>query len=181
MPKIEDGDMKTISQKIDWWGLNYYTPARITDAPDEPYPSHGSGAFVKPDKTDIGWEIDSSGFIGVVRTLYKTYDLPEFYITENGACYNMGVGENGEVDDQPRLDYYADHISVAADMIAEGYPLRGYFAWSLMDNFEWAEGYRMRFGLVHVDYETQVRTIKKSGHWYKALASAFPKGNHALT
>ncbi len=130
MPKIEDGDMATISQKIDWWGLNYYTPARITDAPDEPYPSHGSGAFVKPDKTDIGWEIDSSGFIGVVRTLYKTYDLPEFYITENGACYNMGVGENGEVDDQPRLDYYADHISVAADMIAEGYPLRGYFAWS---------------------------------------------------
>ncbi len=114
MPKIEDGDMKTISQKIDWWGLNYYTPARITDAPDEPYPSHGSGAFVKPNKTDIGWEIDSSGFIGVVRTLYKTYDLPEFYITENGACYNMGVGENGEVDDQPRLDYYADHISVAA-------------------------------------------------------------------
>ena len=91
----------------------------------------------------------------------------------------MGVGEDGEVDDQPRHDYYADHISVAADMIAEGYPLRGYFAWSLMDNFEWAEGYRMRFGIVHVDYDTQVRTIKKSGHWYKALAAQFPKGNHA--
>ncbi|HWU61025.1 MAG TPA: GH1 family beta-glucosidase [Ensifer sp.] len=178
MPKIEDGDMKTISQKLDWWGLNYYTPARIEDAPEEPYPSHRSGAFVKPDKTDIGWEIDSSGFIGVVRTLYKTYDLPEFYITENGACYNMGVGEDGEVDDQPRLDYYADHISVAADMIAEGYPLRGYFAWSLMDNFEWAEGYKMRFGLVHVDYETQQRTVKKSGHWYRELAASFPKGNH---
>ncbi len=179
MPKIEDGDMEIISQKLDWWGLNYYTPARIKDAPEEPYPSHSQGAFVHPEKTDIGWEIDSSGFIGVVRTLYNTYDLPEFYITENGACYNMDVGEDGEVDDQPRLDYYADHISVAADMIKEGFPLKGYFAWSLMDNFEWAEGYRMRFGLVHVDYETQVRTVKKSGKWYKELAEQFPKGNHA--
>jgi len=82
------------------------------------------------------------------------------------------------VDDQPRLDYIAEHLGVTADLISEGYPMRGYFAWSLMDNFEWAEGYRMRFGIVHVDYETQVRTVKKSGHWYGALAGAFPKGNH---
>ena len=89
----------------------------------------------------------------------------------------MGV-ENGTVDDQPRLDYIAEHLSVTADLIAEGYPMRGYFAWSLMDNFEWAEGYRMRFGIVHVDYDTQVRTVKKSGKWYAALAGEFPKGNH---
>lgn len=89
----------------------------------------------------------------------------------------MGV-VNGEVDDQPRLDYYIEHLGVVADLIKDGYPMRGYFAWSLMDNFEWAEGYRMRFGLVHVDYETQVRTIKKSGKWYRELASQFPKGNH---
>ena len=179
MPEIKDGDMKIISQKLDWWGLNYYTPARIADDPGSPYPSGKSAPFVHPEKTDIGWEVDSSGFIGVVRTLYGSYDLPEFYITENGACYNMDIGPDGEVDDQPRLDYYADHLSVAADMISEGFPLRGYFAWSLMDNFEWAEGYKMRFGLVHVDYETQKRTIKKSGKWYRALAQEFPKGNHA--
>ena len=86
---------------------------------------------------------------------------------------------DGAVDDQPRLDYYrrASRRSTA-DLIKDGYPMRGYFAWSLMDNFEWAEGYRMRFGIVHVDYETQVRTIKKSGNWYKALAEEFPGGNH---
>jgi beta-glucosidase len=98
------------------------------------------------------------------------------YVTENGACFNMGIGADGEVDDQPRLDYYADHLSICADLVASGYPLRGYFAWSLMDNFEWAEGYRMRFGLVHVDYETQVRTVKKSGKWYRELALRFLQG-----
>ena len=113
----------------------------------------------------------------LIRRLNADYTLPDCYITENGACYNMGV-ENGTVDDQPRLDYIAEHLGVTADLIGEGYPMRGYFAWSLMDNFEWAEGYRMRFGIVHVDYETQVRTVKKSGHWYGALAGAFPKGNH---
>lgn len=179
MPKIEDGDMKIISQKLDWWGLNYYTPARIADDPDASYPSCKQTGFVKPGKTDIGWEIDSSAFIGVVRKLYSTYELPEFYITENGACYNMKPGPDGEIDDQPRLDYYADHISVAADMIDEGFPLKGYFAWSLMDNFEWAEGYRMRFGLVHVDYETQKRTLKKSGHWYVSLVENFKKAKVA--
>ncbi len=181
MPKIEDGDMKTISRPIDWWGLNYYTPMRVAadPNPDAPYPAHIQAPPVHPEKTDIGWEIDSSGLSHVVRDLYATYDLPECYITENGACYNMGVGADGEVDDQPRLDYYADHLSVTADLIQEGYPFRGYFAWSLMDNFEWAEGYAMRFGLVHVDYETQVRTVKKSGKWYSELAQGFPKGNHA--
>lgn len=81
-----------------------------------------------------------------MEDLYKRYELPDCYITENGACYNMGI-ENGVVDDQPRLDYYAEHLGIVADLVKDGYPMRGYFAWSLMDNFEWAEGYRMRFGL----------------------------------
>jgi beta-glucosidase len=181
MPKIEEGDLKIISQKIDWWGLNYYTPMRVAHdpSPEAVFPATIQAPFVHPAKTDIGWEIDSSGLSHVVRDLYTKYDLPDCYITENGAAYNMGVGSDGEVDDQPRLDYYADHLSVTADLIKEGFPMRGYFAWSLMDNFEWAEGYRMRFGLVHVDYETQVRTMKKSGKWYSTLAQEFPKGNHA--
>jgi beta-glucosidase len=179
MPAIEDGDMATISQKTDWWGVNYYTPMRVSNDPVEgaEYPATVSAKPVSDVKTDIGWEVFPQALGDLIRTVNARYQLPDCYITENGACYNMGV-ENGAVDDQPRLDYIADHLSVTADLIAEGYPMKGYFAWSLMDNFEWAEGYRMRFGIVHVDYETQVRTIKKSGHWYKELAGQFPKGNH---
>ena len=179
MPLIEDGDMETISRPLDWWGLNYYTPMRVSHDPAKgaEYPATINAKPVSETRTDIGWEVYAPALGVLVKTLNATYQLPECYITENGACYNTGV-ENGVVDDQPRLDYIADHLSVTADLIAEGYPMRGYFAWSLMDNFEWAEGYKMRFGIVHVDYDTQVRTIKKSGHWYKALAEEFPKGNH---
>ncbi|OAP35442.1 GH1 family beta-glucosidase [Sinorhizobium americanum] len=179
VPLIEDGDMATIAQPLDWWGLNYYTPMRVSHDPaaGAEYPATVNAKPVSEVKTDIGWEVYAPALGTLVETLNARYTLPDCYITENGACYNMGV-EKGVVDDQPRLDYIAEHLSVTADLIAKGYPMRGYFAWSLMDNFEWAEGYRMRFGIVHVDYETQIRTIKKSGHWYKALAQQFPKGNH---
>ncbi|KQR75961.1 GH1 family beta-glucosidase [Rhizobium sp. Leaf341] len=182
MPEVEAGDMAVISQKLDWWGVNYYTPMRVSDDPTEgvAFPATKPAPFVNEAKTDIGWEIFPQALGDLIRTVNERYDLPDCYITENGACYNMGI-ENGEVNDQPRLDYIAEHLAVTADLISEGYPMKGYFAWSLMDNFEWAEGYRMRFGIVHVDYETQVRTIKKSGLWYRDLAQAFPKGNHAET
>lgn len=179
MPAIEDGDMATIAQPLDWWGLNYYTPMRVSADPAKgaEYPATVNAKPVSNVKTDIGWEVYAPALGSLVETLNARHRLPDCYITENGACYNMGV-ENGTVDDQPRLDYISDHLAVTADLIAKGYPMRGYFAWSLMDNFEWAEGYRMRFGIVHVDYETQVRTIKKSGRWYKDLAERFPSGNH---
>ena len=181
MPVVEAEDLSIISQKLDWWGLNYYTPMRVADdaTPGAEFPATIAAPAISDVKTDIGWEVYAPALQSLVETLYKRYDLPDCYITENGACYNMGV-ENGEVDDQPRLDYYAEHLGIVADLIRDGYPMRGYFAWSLMDNFEWAEGYRMRFGLVHVDYDTQVRTLKNSGKWYSALASGFPKGNHGL-
>lgn len=179
MPVVEEGDLKIISQKLDWWGLNYYKPDRVhADAErkgDFPWTVEAKPA--SDVKTDIGWEVYAPGLELLVEDLYRRYELPDCYITENGACYNMEpVG--GEVDDQPRLDYYVEHLSVVADLIKDGYPMKGYFAWSLMDNFEWAEGYRMRFGLVHVNYETQERTIKKSGKWYRELAAQFPRGNH---
>ncbi len=179
MPAIEPGDMETIRQPLDWWGLNYYTPMRVSDDPSEgaEFPATRPAPPAGDVKTDIGWEVHAPALGNLVRTLNTTYTLPPCYITENGACYNMGV-EKGAVDDQPRLDYIAEHLGITADLIAEGHPMRGYFAWSLMDNFEWAEGYRMRFGIVHVDYETQVRTVKKSGEWYSRLASLFPRGNH---
>jgi beta-glucosidase len=120
-------------------------------------------------RTDIGWEIKPDGLTNLLSAVYERYDLPPCYITENGACYNMGVEADGKIHDAPRCAYLEDHIGKVADAIDAGIPMRGYFAWSLMDNFEWAEGYEMRFGIVHVDYETQVRTIKDSGHWYAEL------------
>ncbi|OCW59431.1 GH1 family beta-glucosidase [Hoeflea olei] len=171
---IRDGDLETINQPLDFWGLNYYTPTRVSDNPDAAFPHTADAPAVRPEKTDIGWEIEPAGLSHVVKDLYGRYELPPFYITENGACDNTGI-ENGAVSDTMRLDYIARHLSVAADLVAEDYPLKGYFAWSLMDNFEWAEGYSMRFGLVHVDYETQTRTVKQSGEWYRHLIAAHGK------
>ena len=168
---IKHGDLETIRQPLDFWGLNYYTPMRVSDDPAAVFPHVATAPAVKPEKTDIGWEIEPLGLSHVVRDLYGRYTLPEFYITENGAADNTDI-ENGAVSDTMRLDYISTHLSVAADLIAENYPLRGYFAWSLMDNYEWAEGYSMRFGIVHVDYDTQVRTIKQSGYWYRDLIAA---------
>ncbi|MDF1609220.1 GH1 family beta-glucosidase [Hoeflea sp. YIM 152468] len=168
---IRDGDLETISQPLDFWGLNYYTPMRVRDDPDSSFPHVATAPAVKPEKTDIGWEIEPRGLSHVVRYLYDRYRLPDFYITENGAADNTEI-ENGAVSDTMRLDYVSTHLSVAADLVSENYPLKGYFGWSLMDNFEWAEGYSMRFGLVHVDYQTQRRTIKQSGYWYRDLIAA---------
>jgi beta-glucosidase len=180
MPAIEDGDLGIISQKLDWWGLNYYTPLRVADDANRKgdFPWTTDAPRASEVKTDIGWEVYPPGLSNVVENLFRRYELPDCYITENGACYNIGP-VNGVVNDQPRLDYYADHIGVVADLLKSGYRIRGYFAWSLMDNFEWAEGYSMRFGLVHVDYQTQVRTVKASGLWYAELAALFSATNQA--
>ena len=191
---VQDGDLKVINQPLDWWGFNYYFPAVVKHDPDQNADLTGVGAMGSFDtnadaasrflslkavpvsnsdeRTDIGWEIRADGISHLLRQVYERYEnLPPVYITENGACYNMGPDENGTVNDQPRLDYIADHLNELVGSMQEGIPLKGYFAWSLLDNFEWSEGYKMRFGLVHVDYETQERTIKASGHWYAEIAS----------
>jgi len=171
---LRDGDLDTIRQPLDWWGFNYYLPVKLghDPKPDAVFPATVSIPATSGDfHTDLGWEIDAKGLSHLLRQVYGRYDLPPCYITENGACYNHDIVD-GVVDDQPRLDYLRDHIGDVADAVDQGIPVRGYFAWSLMDNFEWAEGYAMRFGIVHVDYATQARTIKKSGHWYRALCDA---------
>lgn len=174
-PHIKDGDLEIIQQPLDFWGLNYYTPLRVQDDQTQPFPHVRTASAVNSAKMDIGWEIEPSGLSHVIRGLYERYDLPDLYITENGAADNTGI-ENGAVSDGMRIGYLSDHLAVVADLVDENYPLKGYFAWSLMDNFEWAEGYAMRFGLVHVDYRTQARTVKQSGHWYKALLAAHSGG-----
>lgn len=172
LPDNWQDDLNTINQPLDFWGLNYYTPARVIQSSDvnAPYPSSDEAPrHQSTPLTDIGWEIAASTFGDLLIDVYKNYDLPPCYITENGACIN-DQPVDGVVNDQRRTDYLDTHIASMTDALNQGVPIKGYFAWSLMDNFEWYEGYTMRFGLVHVNYETQERTIKDSGYWYSAIA-----------
>ena len=167
---VRDGDMETIAQPLDWWGLNYYFPTTYTADDGAEFPSVREVASTDNDvRTDIGWEIKAKAMTDLLVQVYDRYELPPVYITENGACYNTGPDGDGVIDDEERLSYLDDHLTASANALDAGIPLKGYFAWSLMDNFEWAEGYSMRFGIVHVDYDTQVRTVKRSGEWYSAF------------
>jgi len=165
-PEILEGDMEIISHPTDFLGINFYTRAI--------YRADEQEQFVQIDppapRTDIGWEIYPAAFTELLVSLNKTYSLPPIYITENGAAMDDKL-VGGEVNDLDRIDYYHNHLNAVNDAIEQGVDVRGYFAWSLMDNFEWAEGYLKRFGIVYVDYDSQVRTIKASGHAYKALIS----------
>jgi beta-glucosidase len=124
--------------------------------------------------TDLGWPVVPAALrdlMLLMRTRYRAA-LPPLYITESGCAYGMGPDAEGVVDDQPRIDYLDAHLRAVATAVDMGIDVRGYFTWSLMDNFEWAEGYTQRFGLVHVDYDTLVRTPKRSFAWYAAMVAA---------
>ena len=119
----------------------------------------------------MGWPIQAAGLRDILVTINKMAPELPLYVTENGSAYPDELTANGTVEDDERLDYLQQHIAVCQDLVSEGFPLKGYFAWSLMDNFEWAWGYSRRFGIVYVDYVTQQRTVKKSGLWLKDLLS----------
>ena len=123
------------------------------------------------ERTHIGWEVHPEALLKLLTDLHQTYKLPPIYITENGAAVDDHV-VNGVVDDEQRCRYYQNHLSMVHEAIKIGVDIRGYFAWSLMDNFEWAEGYKMRFGIVYVDYETQERTLKNSAIKFQEFLSA---------
>ena len=118
--------------------------------------------------TEMGWEVYPEGLYQLLTRLHSEYSPPALYVTENGAAFEDTVVE-GAVRDPQRLRYIHEHILQAHRAIEEGVPLRGYFAWSLMDNFEWGYGYSRRFGLIYVDYPTQARIIKESGLWYAGV------------
>ena len=118
------------------------------------------------ERTQIGWEVYPAGLLKLLTDLHQTYQLPPIYITENGAAVDDQVID-GAVEDEQRCRYYQNHLSSVDQAIRKGVDIRGYFAWSLMDNFEWSEGYKMRFGIVYVDYKTQKRTPKRSALWFK--------------
>lgn len=165
-PKTQAGDAQLIAQPLDFLGVNYYHP--VISSVARPFSHARDGARV----TDMGWEVAPAGFTELLTRLDREYDLPPLYITENGAAYRDRVIDGG-VEDEDRRTYIESHIRAIADAIDEGVDVRGYFVWSLLDNFEWAAGYTKRFGIYYVDYKTQARILKQSGFWYKDLAAAF--------
>jgi beta-glucosidase len=174
-----DGDDKLMRAPLDFIGLNYYSPWLVSDAPEgngvPGLNTRGQWASAPGSnpKTDIGWDIYPSGFHDIlVRMAYETGNLP-IEITENGAACNIGPNGAGEIHDAPRIAYLQSHLRELRRAMNAGVPVRAYHCWSLMDNFEWAEGYSQRFGLVYVDFaDRQQRSIKDSGHWYAKVAAA---------
>ncbi|MFQ6148446.1 GH1 family beta-glucosidase [Streptomyces seoulensis] len=171
-----DGDAETIAAPLDWLGLNYYFPAHIADDPTGPAPHARSVRRPDVPRTGMDWEIDASGIETLLLRLTDEYRARKLYVTENGSAFPDTVGPDGTVEDPERQDYLVRHLAACASATRQGAPLAGYFAWSLLDNFEWAYGYDKRFGLVHVDYATQKRTVKGSGHRYAGIVRAHRAG-----
>jgi beta-glucosidase len=170
-PYIRSADLSVIASPIDFLGVNYYQPTRLATPSEGPLPFDMVDITEYP-TTGMGWPIVPDAFLSLLRTLDARYDLPPLYITENGCSFPDEVGADGTVDDSSRIEFLDAHIKAMRTAIDEGIDIRGYFAWSLLDNFEWSEGYHPRFGLVHVDYETQKRTPKKSYAWYRDLIAS---------
>ncbi len=159
-PPVLAGDMEIIRQPLDFLGINYYT--RNVSGTGAPQQNTHAGREV----TDMGWEVFPAGLTELLARIHADYPLPPVYIMENGAAYKDQLID-GRVADADRIRYLRSHMAAVADALALGVDVRGYFVWSLLDNFEWAEGYLKRFGIVYVDYETQQRTPKDSALWYR--------------
>jgi len=170
---VRDGDLAIISAPIDALGVNYYTPTRLSALPDSPLPFQMQPIPGYP-VTAFGWPVIPAGLTQLLTMLKDRYAdrLPPVYITENGCSVADEPDATGAVDDQPRIAYLDGHIRAVADAMRAGVDVRGYLVWTLMDNFEWGEGYHQRFGLVYVDFETQRRTPKSSFAWYRDLIAA---------
>ena len=160
------GDMETISRPLDFLGVNYYFPMRARFEPAR-VPLGVGAAPPTPPTTAMGWEVDAGGLHELLVRLARDYSPPPVYITENGAAYPDVTNGGGVIEDPERVAYLRQHIEALERAIADGVDVRRYYAWTLMDNFEWEHGYDMRFGLVHVDYATQERTPKRSALWYR--------------
>lgn len=183
---VREGDLDVISARLDALGLNYYSPSVVRrleageegssddghgDGGGSPWVAAGSVGFVAPagPLTDMGWGIDARGLTVLLERLSAEAPGVALYVTENGAAYDDGPGPDGAVHDERRTDYLRAHLGAVADAIEAGADVRGYFLWSLLDNFEWTYGYSKRFGIVHVDFDTQVRTVKDSARWYSGV------------
>jgi beta-glucosidase len=166
-PIVHDSDMGIIQQPIDFLGCNYYFRSWCSAA-NPPLPAPGKDGF-----TDMGWEIHPQGLTELLLKLKAEYALPPIYITENGMA-NPDEVIGSEVPDEARIAFVRSHLDALRAAMHQGVDVRGYFLWSLLDNFEWNSGYAKRFGIVHVDYATQQRTLKDSAIWYRDFISSHP-------
>ncbi|MDQ2748847.1 MAG: beta-glucosidase [Actinomycetota bacterium] len=190
---IQDGDLDAIAAPIDVLGINYYFPTlvaaataqlreRSTASADDPHgmaapaPIPGTDlAFAVPQDgpyTAMGWRIEPASLTELLLRVHRDYPEIPLAITENGAAYDDVVATDGAVHDPERIDYLRGHLAAVHAAIAQGVDVRGYYLWSLLDNFEWAFGFSKRFGVVHVDFQTLQRTLKDSAHWYRAVIAA---------
>ena len=171
LPADAARDLEGWNGGLDFLGVNYYTRRHVRAAAASPlrleYAQRPDAAL-----TAMGWEVYPDGLRELLVRLHRDYRPAYLLVTESGAAFEDSPDQDGQVQDPLRRAYLADHVGVAAQAIAEGVPLRGYFVWSLMDNFEWSFGYSKRFGLYRVDYGSQRRTLKASGRWYRSLIQA---------
>lgn len=164
-PRFTESDMALIRQPLDFIGVNYYT--RNFASTGNPWDVHSTGNEV----TDMGWEVYPQGLTELLCRMHRDYPLPRTLVTENGAAYKDEMVD-GRVDDSARAAYLRDHIEATLRAREAGVPVDGYFAWSLLDNFEWASGCSKRFGIIHVDFDTLERTPKRSALWYRDFLRA---------
>jgi len=187
---IEDGDLAKVHAPVDLLGVNYYNPVVVGAALDgaeaergvdghgasdySPWVGSESLRFVRMpgEPTAMGWPIDASGLRDLLLRIHHDYGPIPIAITENGAAFHDYVGPDGEVRDPQRVEYLRSHLVAVHEALEAGVDVRGYFCWSLLDNFEWSYGYSKRFGVVHVDFATQRRTVKASGNWYAGVITA---------
>ena len=168
-PPVLDGDLAIISAPLDFLGVNNYSRSIVRAGEDgEPIELPAPAGPT----TSMGWEVYPDAIYEVLTRLHSEYDTPPIYVTENGAAFADVRAADGSVDDPERIVYLAGYVDAVARAMAEGVPVRGYFVWSLLDNFEWSYGYTQRFGLIYVDFETLERVPKSSFEWYRGLAAS---------
>jgi beta-glucosidase len=168
-PDVREGDLEIIATKTDFLGVNYYFPEIVEDAAGVGPISTRVVENDQAERTDFGWEVSPEGMTALLGRITKDYSPSEIFITENGSTYDDIVSQDGRVVDLKRQIFLERHVAALHTAIISGAPVKGYFAWSLLDNFEWAEGFTRRFGLVHVDYTNQQRRLKSSGEWYRTF------------
>jgi beta-glucosidase len=177
--RIQPGDMEKTRAPLDFVGINLYyrtiasapgAMERVSHAQDWLFPVKMDGGQ-QGAKTDFGWEVWPKALYDMVMRITRDYGRPVIEITESGCSYNDGPDASGAIHDGRRIAYHREYLAALGQAIADGADVRGYHAWSLLDNFEWAEGFSQRFGLAYVDFKTQQRTIKDSGKWYAKVAS----------
>lgn len=178
---VRSGDMDQIAIPIDFLGLNYYTTLPVAAGAEErDDPESAPGPDQPHGFTEMGWAIDPDGLRDYLGHIHRRYRPKSIVVTENGASYSTGPGDNGVVDDAERIEYLDAHVQAVLSAAKSGVPVDGYFVWSLLDSLEWTQGFDQRFGLVWVDHETRARIPKRSYEWYRKLVASDSELSEAL-